>query len=183
MPRDNRFFARDRAFATWAEPRTPVVEIPTPQPHPVTPGPVSEIERLRSALADLEDTKHRVQRDAQKERERLSGEILMRLLPILDNLERSFAVEPETAQAASVIDGVRLVHAQLLATLAELGLERRSAVGQRFDPRAHDAIAVVPVSDPARDGIVVGETEPAYILGDRVIRPARVQVGRHGGLH
>ena len=136
------------------------------------------LERLRTALAELQDAKLRLSRDAQKQRERLAGEVLARLLPILDNLERSFDVDPRTTNVAAVLDGVKLVHTQLLTALGDFGLERRSAVGTRFDPAWHDAVAVVPTADPAKDGVVVAEVEPAYVVGDRVVRPARVQVGR-----
>jgi molecular chaperone GrpE len=172
MSNDDRFVVRDRRF--WADPEPAIAD-----PPPAAPAsPPVDVERLRTALAELEDAKLRVQRDAERQRERLSGEILTRLLPILDNLERSFSVDPARANAAQVIEGVKLVHGQLLGTLADFGLERRSAIGQRFDPRVHDAVAVVPVSDAAKDGVVVAEAEPAYVVGDRVVRPAKVSVGR-----
>ena len=68
--------------------------------------------------------------------------------------------------------------AQFLQALGQFGLERRSSLGERFDPRLHDAIAVIPVADAQQDGMVVSELEPAYVVGERVIRPAKVQVGR-----
>lgn len=163
---------RDRRF--WANPAPE----PRVEEEPVAPAAPADVERLRAALADLEDAKLRLRRDADKQRERLQGDVLGRLLPILDNLERTFSVDPATANVASVVEGVKLVHGQLLAALGEFGLERRSAVGQKFDPHVHDAVAVVPVADPTQDGVVVSEVEPAYVLGDRVVRAARVAVGR-----
>jgi molecular chaperone GrpE (heat shock protein) len=136
-----------------------------------------DVETLRTALAELEDAKLRVRRDAEQKLEMFKGQVLEKLLPVLDNLERSIAAG-EGRAGGPWLDGVKLVHAQFLAALADFGLERRSAEGARFDPRMHDAVAVVPVLDPALDGVVVGETEPGYWVGDRVIRPAKVQVGR-----
>ncbi|HKA90199.1 MAG TPA: nucleotide exchange factor GrpE [Haliangiales bacterium] len=138
-----------------------------------------DVETLRTALAELEDAKLRVRRDAERKLELYKGQVLEKLLPVLDNLERSIAAGE--AAPGPWLDGVKLVHAQFLAALTEFGLERRSAVGDRFDPRLHDAVAVVPVPDPALDGVVVSETEPGYSVGDRVIRPAKVQVGRAAG--
>jgi molecular chaperone GrpE (heat shock protein) len=137
------------------------------------------VERLRTALADLEDAKLRIRKDAERQVELLRGRVLEALIPVLDNLERSIAAARSDDDCkASIVDGIRMVHQQFLGVLTQFGLERRSTVGERFDPRAHDAIAVVPVQDPNLDGVVVAETEPAYWMGDRVIRPAKVTVGR-----
>ncbi len=143
-----------------------------------------ELERLRAALAELEDAKIRVQRDAQRQAELLRSKVLEALIPVLDNLTRTVAAAAQAAQARDpdglppLYQGVKLVESQFLGALAPFGLQRRSSVGMRFDPRVHDAIAVVPVSDPAQDGVVVSELEPAYFIGDRVVRAAKVQVGR-----
>ncbi len=171
------FIVNDRRFwADGAEEDATAPEPPgAPPPQPIDPAV------LRSALADLEETKRRVRRDAEKQVEVMRGEVLESLLPVLDNLERSIrAAEaaPSGSSVGGLLDGVKLVHAQFLAALAPFGLSRRSAVGERFDPRVHDAVAVVPVPDPRQDGVVLAEYEPAYVVGDRVVRPAKVQVGR-----
>ena len=54
-------------------------------------------------------------------------------------------------------------------------------VGQPFDPHVHEAMVVVPVDDPAADGVVVGQWRAGYRIADRVLRPAQVQVGRYWG--
>src|SRR5262249_38756199 len=137
--------------------------------------PAIDVETLRAALAELEDTKQRVRRDLDRQLELHRSQVLEELLPVLDNLERSLnAADPR----GPLYEGVRLVHNQFLSALAKFGLERRSALGQRFDPRLHDAVAVIPTDDPAKDGVVVSELEPAYVVGERVVRPAKVQVGR-----
>jgi molecular chaperone GrpE (heat shock protein) len=148
------------------------------QTGPAAAVPAGEIERLRAALADLQDTKQRVSRDLERQLELHRSRVLEELLPVLDNLERTIAAAGPAP--SPFVDGVKLVHGQFLNALRKFGLERRSALGERFDPRCHDAIAVVPVSDAHQDGVVVSEIEPAYVVGDRVIRPARVQVGRAG---
>jgi molecular chaperone GrpE len=170
------FVVRDRRYWVDDEERD-AEEARKVDPAPA-PAPAADVEALRAALAELEDAKHRVRRDADRQVELLKGQVLEALLPVLDNLERTITAGAATPAAAAVVDGVKLVQSQFLAALKDFGLERRSAIGQRFDPRFHDAIAVVPVNDPAQDGVVVGESEPGYHLGERVIRPARVQVGR-----
>jgi molecular chaperone GrpE len=146
---------------------------------PTAPAPPAiDPEVLRSALADLEEAKRRVRRDADKQIELMRAQVLESLLPVLDNLERSMAAGAEGGSVGALLGGVRLVHSQFLAALAPFGLSRKSAVGERFDPRLHDAVAVVPVADAREDGVVVAELEPAYVVGERVVRPAKVQVGR-----
>ena len=138
-------------------------------------GKEVDVETLRSALAELQDAKMRVARDADRQVELLRGQVLEKLIPVLDNLERCLAAAREETP---LFEGVRLVHVQLLRVMMDFGLERVSAMGQRFDPSKHDALAVVPIDDPLKDGVVVAEIEPAYVLGDRVVRHAKVEVGR-----
>jgi molecular chaperone GrpE len=170
------FVVRDRRY--WVEDEERDASEATAEAPPAPAAPAIDPETLRTALAELEETKHRVRRDAERQLERQRTQVLESLLPVLDNLERTVAASTSTQSIEGVIAGVKLVHSQFLAALRDFGLERRSAVGERFDPRVHDAIAVVPVSDPLQDGIVVAEMEPGYHVGERVVRPARVQVGR-----
>jgi molecular chaperone GrpE (heat shock protein) len=137
-----------------------------------------DAETLRTALAELEEAKNRVRRDGERQLELARARILEALLPVLDNLERSIGAAATGASAPAILEGVKLVHQQFLAALGQFGLARRSVVGERFDPRVHDAVAVIPVADAHQDGVVVSELEPAYLVGERVIRPAKVQVGR-----
>ncbi len=153
----------------------PAPEAPSPQE--VATRPV-DVETLRQALAELEDAKQRLRRDNDRELERLRARVLDALLPVLDNLERSIDAAESSRNVQGLLDGMKLVHGQFLAALAPFGLERVSAVGSRFDPAVHDAVALIPVADPAQDGVVVAETEPAYRVGGRIVRPAKVQVGR-----
>jgi molecular chaperone GrpE (heat shock protein) len=136
------------------------------------------VERLRQALAELEDAKRRVRRDAEKQVTELRVQALEALIPVLDNLERSLGAAETTHNLGALLGGMRLVRDQFLGTLTQFGLERVSAIGEKFDPRLHDAVALVPVDDPAHDGVVISELEPAYKMGDRIVRPAKVQVGR-----
>ena len=127
------------------------------------------------ALADLEAAKARVDRDAAKTRDEIRAQLVAELLPVLDNLDRSSAAGGDEA----VVEGVRLVRSQLMGVLHKYGLERFDVLGEPFDPREHDAMSVVDVSNPGLDGAVIDQWEPGYRIGDRLLRPARVVVGRH----
>ena len=167
------FVVRDRRF--WASPE----EESEPPPPEATPDRKAiDVETLRAAMAELENTKIRMRRDAERQMELLRSSVLEVLLPVLDDLERSVSSAESSRNVDALLQGVKLVSGQFLRTLTTFGLERVSTVGERFDPRVHDAVAVVPVEDAAQDGLVVGEFQPAYFMGDRVVRPAKVQVGR-----
>ena len=179
MSEDNNegFVVRDRRF--WANPdeeREETTSVAIEEP--TRARPEVDVEQLRAALAELENTKARLRRDAERQVELLRATLLESLIPVLDDLERSIQAAEGAKSVDALVEGVRLVQAQFLRTLVTFGLERVSTLGERFDPRLHDAVAVVPVTDAAQDGIVVDELTPAYKLGERIVRPAKVQVGR-----
>ncbi len=143
---------------------------------------VREIEPDRAsmtkALRDLEAAKARVERDAQRAADELRGKLIADLLPVLDNLDRTIAAAVAHGDAPAVVDGVRLVRSQMEQLLVRYGVERIDAKHQPFDPNVHEALSVVPVSHPSAHGVVVDQLEPGYRFGDRLLRPAKVVVGR-----
>lgn len=133
---------------------------------------------MTKALRDLEAAKVRVERDAQRAADELRGRLVLDLLPVLDNLDRTIAAAVAHGDAPAVIDGVRLVRSQMEQLLVRYGVERIDAKHQPFDPNVHDALSVVPVSHPSAHGVVVDQLEPGYRFGERLLRPAKVVVGR-----
>ena len=132
-------------------------------------------DHLLRALAETENVRRRFERTAD-DRVKYANEALLRdLLPVLDNFDRALAAARTSGSAATVIEGVDLIQRELLRVLERAGLSRYSAVGQRFDPARHEAIARVVSLDAAPD-TVVSETGPGYLLHGRVLRPALVAV-------
>jgi len=132
-------------------------------------------DRLLRALAEAENIRRRAQRD-REESVRFAAEAVVRdLIPILDNLDRAIDAAKAAAQTGGIVDGVELIRREFLKVLDRHGVARYSAVGQRFDPNRHEAIARV-VSADTEPGIVVNEIAPGYLLRGRVIRPAQVAV-------
>jgi molecular chaperone GrpE len=168
-------------------------EQPAEEPTPQYP---SYVEQLRAELAEkdrqlreyiaaykeqivkgIEDTKTRLEREHARESERLRGRLVGDLLEVLDNLDRTLEAVP-AGRRDPFLDGVRLVRDQFLGKLSALGLEPLAALGQRFDPAHHDAIGLVPVTDPEQDSVVMNVVRAGYRFGDKVLRPAVVQVGK-----
>ena len=132
-------------------------------------------DRVLRALAETENVRRRVERTAD-ERVKYANEAVLRdLLPVLDNFDRALAAARTGGGAAGVVEGVELIQRELLRVLERHGVTRYSAVGQRFDPSRHEAIAQVPSADAAA-GTVVAETAPGYLLNGRVLRAALVAV-------
>jgi molecular chaperone GrpE len=129
------------------------------------------------ALRNLEATEARLERNARREADDARGKLVQELLPVLDNLDRSIRAA-HGGRDPSILEGVRMVRHQLEGVLRGYGVERVDAVGQRFDPVVHEAIGVTAVGDPARHGVVVHQAEPGYRLAGRLLRPAKVSVGK-----
>lgn len=154
-------------------------------------SPEQEIEQLRRQLrekedeahaaadrflrerAELENFKKRMQRD-KAEAMRFASEPLIRdLLPVVDNLER--AIAHEDADGRSIRDGVRIVLDSLLGILAAHGVQPIDAVGERFDPAKHQALAQRESAEEEPNR-VLEQHQRGYRLHDRLLRPALVTV-------
>ncbi|HEV2284269.1 MAG TPA: nucleotide exchange factor GrpE [bacterium] len=132
---------------------------------------------LHSA-ADLENYKKQAARDRQDAIERTRRQMLSLVLGVLDNLERAMAFggEPE-GPAKALLDGLRMAHRQMLDQLRAIGVRPIEAAGAPFDPRLHEAVAVVPAEQAHQPaGTVAGEVLKGYLLNDDVLRPAKVAV-------
>lgn len=153
-------------------------------------SPSAEIEALRSQLAEAESKitenldgwqravaefqnyRKRVERDRLSEQIAMKGELIRKVLPVLDDLERALKNRPAEDAWAS---GIELIQRKLQAILDSEGVKRIEAEGAAFDPNFHEAISQEPV-DGFESGQVVEIMQQGYMLGDRVIRPAQVRV-------
>jgi molecular chaperone GrpE len=135
-------------------------------------------ERRSEAEAEVERAVDRLSREAERERERQHRGGLRRILEVLDDLERAISSARQMDHNPQVLAGVELVRKRFLDALGELGVRHVPAQGERFDPALHEAMSAVPVDDPGSDGVVVGVVAEGYAIGEEVLRPAKVAVGR-----
>jgi molecular chaperone GrpE len=133
---------------------------------------------LVAALRELEAAKSRVERDARAVADDMRKDLVEKLLPVLDNLDRTIASAAASGDAPAILEGARLVRGQLEGVLAGYGLARIDAAGAYFDPAIHDAIAVTPVPADLHE-TVLEQIAPGYRYGDALLRPARVVVGQY----
>jgi len=131
-----------------------------------------EHERYLRAAADLENYKKRVVREKEELQKFAAERVVKDILPAIDNLERALAA---AAADDPLSGGVRLVLKQVEDALARHGVEARSALGQPFDPRHHEALSTVAAPDRP-PGTVVSEHGRAWLMHGRLLRPAMVAV-------
>ncbi len=138
----------------------------------------SRFEQLRKELQrETDETRQRLNRAADERAQRQKVDFIAALLPVMDNLHRAIDAAAKGSPREAVVDGLKGTLASFNAALAATGAEAIPSVGERFDPELHDAVDILPV-DSDRDGIVTGEYTTGFKIGERLLRPARVQVGR-----
>jgi molecular chaperone GrpE len=125
------------------------------------------------AQADFTNFRRRLEQDKAEFAKYAESDILLRLLPILDDLDRALRSVPEELRGNPWAQGMEGIARKFRAALEAAGLTPINALGQQFDPVMHDAMMHVP--GPADR--VISEYERGYKLKDRVLRPARVAVG------
>ena len=129
------------------------------------------------SVAEAQNIQRRAQVDVENSRKFATENLVVDILPVLDNFERTLAAIENGATFESVADGVKMVERMLRSALASVKVERISSLGEFFDPNLHEAITSE--ENTGREpGTVIGEVEPGYVMSGRVIRPARVRVAR-----
>ena len=127
------------------------------------------------ALADFDNYKKRHEAAYDRHTQVANQELIMKLLPVIDNFERALAAARGTESFEALAEGVDLTLRQLQGMLAAEGIEAIPTVGEQFDPNVHEAVMSV-TTDEAPDHTVVEEFERGYTHKDKVIRPAKVKV-------
>jgi molecular chaperone GrpE len=137
------------------------------------------LELAQRTQADFENYRKRAARDAASAGERAKAGLVRELLPVLDNLERALdTAVHDDGEASPVVEGVRLVRADLVGVLERSGVEAFDPSGEAFDPTVHEALSTRPAEDGVHPGVVVDVVEKGYRLNDTVLRPARVIVSQ-----
>jgi molecular chaperone GrpE len=142
-------------------------------------------DRFRQAQAQLrretDELRGRLQRNFEQKIDAARGDIVASLIETLDNLKRAVAVaetgKGREADFNALLDGVRATAELFETRMKALGLATLASEGEEFNPELHEAVEIVPV-EPERDNLVIAELQPGYKFGDRLLRPARVRVGR-----
>lgn len=129
--------------------------------------------RLARAMADLQNYKRRSEEEKASFVKFANSELLKIIIPILDNLDRSVTHLPKELKDNEWTKGMLHIHEDLLKTFEKIGLKKIKTVGEKYDPKKHEAL----LAGPGEKDTVIEEFESGYSLMDEVIKPARVKVG------
>ena len=136
----------------------------------------SEIEQQKDLLlrtaAEFDNYKRRTEKERLAASEFTSANLLKKLLPVFDNVDRANAADKESAEYAK---GVEMIVKMLTEAVKDLGLKEIGVVGETFDPAFHEAVMHIE-DDNFGENVVCVVLQKGYMFGNTVIRPAMVQV-------
>ncbi len=123
--------------------------------------------------ADFTNYKRRSEQEKSEIGLHTRGDVVLKLLPVLDDLERALQAVPSRFAKQSWVKGIRLIEQKFRSMLKEQGVIELEVLGTEFDPQLHEAT----MSHSGEEGKVVKELSKGYMIGDKIIRPAQVAVG------
>ncbi len=127
------------------------------------------------ARADYINLKRRSEEERDTLKQYVTGDLLLRFLPAVDNLERALNAAAQTNDYEKLIGGINAVHKQITAFMEKEGVTAIVAINQTFDPNLHNAVLRDEESDQP-ENTIVEELQKGYLIGDRVLRPTLVKV-------
>jgi len=141
-------------------------------------GVQAKFDEMRAEIEkDTAEMRQRMQRNNEQRMQIEKAEFLAALLPILDNINLAVQAARQESSVDNLLAGVSGVARLFEQTLVANGVEPIVSIGAAFDPELHEAVDLVAV-DSDNDGKIVGEFAKGYRFGDRLLRPAKVQVGK-----
>ncbi|MBF2052575.1 MAG: nucleotide exchange factor GrpE [Candidatus Sericytochromatia bacterium] len=134
-------------------------------------------DQLMRIAADFENYKRRHEREKEDWAKYAGQQVIATLLPVIDNFERALQTEPKAEEFENFVEGVRMIHRQLVEVLGKAGVEVIQAVGEPFNPEFHEAI-MSEASDEVPDETVLAEFQKGYVMNGRLLRPSIVKVSK-----
>ncbi len=161
-----------------------------------------EVERLKASLEEqkkIAEEKEKLAKDYLNDLKRVKAEfdnfrkremiyrqnflktanrdLIIKLLPILDDIERALVESKKHGETGAIIEGFELIYRKFLTILEKEGVKQIESIGKKFDPKYHEAVATV--SDKNREDYeIVEEIRKGYLMNEEVLRPAQVKVNR-----
>lgn len=150
---------------------------------------LSETEQLRNDVVELKDKnlrlraefdnfRRRTMQQTLENRANAAKDTLSALLPVLDDFDRAKKNAEDDASTEQFSEGVTLVYNKLKSILEKQGLKIMESTGEEFDPEYHEAITEIPAPSEDMKGKIMDTIETGYFLNDKIIRHAKVVVGK-----
>jgi molecular chaperone GrpE len=138
----------------------------------------ARFDQLRQQLQrETDETRGRLNRAADERAEAGKARFIESLLPVMEDLQRAIDAATREGSTDPILQGVRSTVNRFQSALTNAGVEPVASVGEPFNPELHEAVDTEE-TDPEMDGIVIDEYSRGFRMGDRLLRPARVKVGR-----
>ncbi len=139
---------------------------------------VQERDKYLRLYSEFENFRRRTTKDRLDWMQTASKELVVSLLPVLDDMERALkSMENLSETEKKAVEGFDLIHKKMAGIFQKTGLKAMESIGEVFDADIHEAITQFPAPTPDMKGKVIDEVEKGYYLNDKVIRFARVVVG------
>ncbi len=161
----------------------------SPAEDPVEPAPPvvldteARLKTVSAAYKNLQEEMAAFQARAERQRlfqrDMMKGEVVRSLFEPLQNLRRSVEALGKAAVEPELVEGLLMVVRDFQDSLAALGLEEVEAEGATFNPDFHEALSILPVTDPEQDGKVLEVFRAGYRIGANLLAPAQVIIGKY----
>jgi len=139
---------------------------------------VSELnDKYLRLFAEFDNFKRRTQKERVELLQTAGKDIVVSLLPVLDDFERAIKATEKSTEVAPVREGIELVQTKLKSILTQKGLKEIESLNTPFDTDLHEAITQIPSPTEEQKGKVIDQLEKGYTLNDKVVRFAKVVVG------
>ncbi len=136
-------------------------------------------EKILRIHADFDNYRKRAQREKEEWVKYSSLDLIDKLLPVIDNLERAAeSLEQQDENIKKIFAGIEMIYRQLMEVLGEEGLKKIECLGKVFDPQFHEAMMQVEAEEGQEDNEIVEELRKGYCFKDRVVRPTMVKVAK-----
>lgn len=135
------------------------------------------LDKYRRGAAEFANYRKRQEREREQQRLRLSMDVLRRLLPIVDDLDRALRNVPDALLEMSWVDGITLISHKAHTLLGDFDVAPIEALGEPFNPNYHSAL-MQEENDEYAEGTVLEEIEKGYMIADQVLRPTLVKISR-----
>ncbi len=137
-----------------------------------------EKDKFLRLFAEFENYKKRTARERLDLIETAGSSVMLSILPVLDDFERALSHIEDDKEAEELRKGVELIYQKLLTTLEQKGLKEMDSKGKDFDSDFHQALTEIETPDKKMKGKVFDVVEKGYFIGDKILRHAKVVVGK-----
>jgi molecular chaperone GrpE len=135
-------------------------------------------EKYLRLFADFDNFKKRTAKERLDLLNTAGKDIILSIVPVVDDFERAIAVAETAQEIASVKEGMMLIKNKMFSILEQRGLKAMETKGEAFDPEKHEAITEIPAPTEDLKGKVIDQVEKGYYMHDKIIRYAKVVVGK-----